>query len=43
MFFTWDLIQNALELGLIYGLVALALFKYMIHISEHTIPEVIRY
>ena len=26
MFFTWDLIQNALELGLIYGLVALALF-----------------
>ena len=26
MFITWDLIQNALELGLIYGLVALALF-----------------
>ena len=26
LFFTWDLIQNALELGLIYGLVALALF-----------------
>ena len=26
MFFTWDLIQSALELGLIYGLVALALF-----------------
>lgn len=26
LFFSWDLIQNALELGLIYGLVALALF-----------------
>ncbi len=26
MFITWDLIQNALELGLIYGLIALALF-----------------
>ena len=26
MFITWALLQNALELGLIYGLVALALF-----------------
>ena len=26
MFITWALVQNALELGLIYGLVALALF-----------------
>ena len=28
MFITWALIQSALELGIIYGIIALALFLF---------------